>query len=160
MKTLYLIRHAKACKDIPNIADIGRPLAKDGEEQTSVIGKRLKKLKILPDVIYSSPAKRALDTAKLIAKEIGFPIKNIAVIASIYESSISRLLKVIKETDDSMGSVMLFGHNPDFFALADHLAPGSIEGFPTCGSLALQFNIDSWKKISSSQGKIVFFECP
>jgi phosphohistidine phosphatase len=160
MKQLILIRHAKAYKDIPGIADIDRPLAKEGEEQTSLIGKRLKKLKILPDVIYSSPAKRALGTAKRIAEIIDFPVKSIEVVESIYQSSVSGLLKVIKKIDDSTGSVILFGHNPEFFDLANHLASDSVDKFPTCGALCLELDITSWKKISSKHGKIVFFECP
>jgi len=159
MKILYLIRHAKARKDIPNIADIDRPLAKEGEEQISLIGKRLKKYKVIPDVIYSSPATRALDTAKRIARIIDFPIKKIEVVESIYESSVPRLINIIKKIDDSVEAAMLFGHNPEFFDLADHLAPGSIEGFPTCGVLALKLDI-SWGKTSAKCGKIVFFECP
>jgi len=160
MKTLDLIRHAKACKDITDIADIDRPLAKEGEEQTALIGKRLKKLKIFPDVIYASPAKRALDTARRIAEIIDFPVDKIEVIESIYASSVSRLLKVIKNTDSSVKSVMLFGHNPEFFGLANYLAPDSVDKFPTCGALALKLDIDSWGKTSAKCGKIVFFECP
>ena len=136
MKTLYLIRHAKARKDIPGIADIDRPLAKEGEEQTSLIGKRLKKYKTIPDVIYSSPAKRALDTAKRIAEIIDFPVKSIEVVESIYQSSVSGLLKVIKKIDDSTESVIFFGHNPEFLDLANCLASSAIDKFPTCGALA------------------------
>ena len=159
MKILYLIRHAKARKD-SGIADIERPLAKEGKEQISLIGKRLKKYKVISDIIYSSPAKRALDTAKRIARIVSFPVERIEVVESIYASSVPRLLKIIKKIDDLTGSVMLFGHNPEFFDLANYLASSRIDKFPTCGAFCLEFDIKSWDDLTKNIGKVVFFECP
>jgi len=160
VKTLILIRHAKARKDIPDIADIDRPLAERADEQIAAIGKRLKKYKVMPELVYSSPAKRALGTAECISQIIDFPVERVEVIDSMYQPSVSGLLKIIKKAADSAGSLMLFGHNMEFFDLANYLAVSPIDKFPTCGALCLQFDVNSWSKISKNEGKILFFECP
>lgn len=74
-KTLYLVRHAKSSWADMGLDDFDRPLNKRGLRDAPEMGKRLKKRKILPDVIISSPARRAINTAEIIAKEVGFPAK-------------------------------------------------------------------------------------
>lgn len=73
MKTLFLIRHAKSSWDDPNKDDFDRPLNERGKRNAPFMGKLLKKENILPDLIISSPAKRAIATAKIIADETGYP---------------------------------------------------------------------------------------
>ena len=160
MKTLIMVRHAKARKDIPDIADRDRPLEKRGKKDAATIGRRLKKLKVIPDIIYSSPAERAFDTAKIVAKKIGFPVKKIKIVAAIYNASVPRLLKVIKKTGAAAESIMLFGHNPEFFELAGCLAGTPIEKFSTGAALCVALDTPSWQKIPIKRGRIVFFERP
>ncbi len=77
MKTLYLVRHAKSSWSNPALSDFDRGLNKRGKRNAPVMGKRMVVDGVKPDLIVSSPAKRALKTARIIAKEIGYPRKNI-----------------------------------------------------------------------------------
>src|SRR6185437_7743677 len=77
MKTLFLVRHAKSSRDPPGLPDEDRPLAGRGERDAPKMGRRLAKRDAEPDLILSSPASRALATAKLFAAKLHYKPKRI-----------------------------------------------------------------------------------
>ncbi|WP_459573846.1 SixA phosphatase family protein [Cupriavidus sp. 8B] len=79
MKTLFLVRHAKASRDDPSLPDRQRSLDDRGRHDASKMGKRRIDRGVEPDLLVSSPALRALTTAHLIADEIGYKRKDIVV---------------------------------------------------------------------------------
>ena len=160
MKRLYLIRHAKSSWDDPDLADFERPLNKRGKEEAPAMGKRLKKSKVQPDLILSSPAKRALKTTKIIAKELDFPKKQTVTDEAIYEAGVSALLNVIRNIDDAFQQVLLCGHNPGLTDLAQYLTNVRIDNIPTCGVFCIDFDLQSWKKVTEGKGIFVFFDYP
>lgn len=160
MKHLYLFRHAKSSKNIPDIVDRERPLNQRGLRDLRLVGRRLKKQEIPIDAIYSSPAKRALATAKRVAEEIGFPRRNIVIVKSLYRANIPKLMTAIKHISAAAKTAILFGHNPEFLNLANHLTPRLIVKLPTSGVLGVDFNVNSWKKVARKSGRVVFFDYP
>lgn len=107
------------------------------------MGKRLDRHGVKPDLLVSSPALRALTTAQLIADEIGYPRKSIAVDERLYASSPEGLLAVICALDDKLDRVMLFGHNPEFADLAHRLSSEIID-MPTCAVAEFRFDAKAW----------------
>ncbi len=160
MKRLYLVRHAKSSWKDLSLDDFDRPLNKRGKQDAPFMGKRVKKYKMLPDLIISSPAKRAAKTAKIIAKEIGFPKKKIIYDASIYEAGMASLITVVRNIDDLANEVMLFGHNPGLTILAEDLTNAQVDNIPTCGIFCIDFDVNSWKEIEEGKGRVVFFDYP
>ena len=75
MKTLFLIRHAKSSWDDTALPDKDRPLADRGRRDAPKMGKRLAKRDVKPDLILSSPARRALTTAEIVAKKLDYKLK-------------------------------------------------------------------------------------
>ena len=71
-RSLFIIRHAKSSWKNPLQSDYERPLNDRGEADAPMMGERLKKLNIQPDLIISSTAKRAAQTAKKIAAAMGY----------------------------------------------------------------------------------------
>jgi len=159
MKTLYLIRHAKSSWKDPRLTDFDRPLNKRGKRDAPFMGDVLNDKKIYPDLIISSPAKRAKKTAAEIANKIGFPIKKISFNDEIYEASISTLIDLLKKMNDKYESVMIFGHNPGLTVLNNHISNFYIENIPTCGIVALKFN-KKWSEIDKNSCEHLFFEHP
>ena len=159
MKRLYLIRHAKSSWNNADLADYERPLNKRGEKDTPFMGKRLKKHDVKPDLIISSPAKRALKTAKIIAQEIGYPTKKIYTNESIYDAAPLSLLNTIRNIDDLYDQVMLFGHN-SITELARYFTKYQVENVPTCGIFCIGFDLDSWEAVSEGKGDFIFFDYP
>nr|MBP6155012.1 histidine phosphatase family protein [Chitinophagales bacterium] len=67
MKYLTIIRHAKSSWEHPDLDDFVRPLNDRGQTAIPLIGNYLQQQQIYPDLIISSPATRAIETAKGIA---------------------------------------------------------------------------------------------
>ena len=160
LKNLFLIRHAKSSWKNPELKDFDRPLNKRGQNDAPFMGKRLKKYDVKPDIIISSPAKRALETAKIIAGEIKFPQSDIITELAIYEGNRSDLINLINNIDDSLNIVLLFGHNPYITSCANYLCNVTVTNIPTCGIFCVEFEINSWQEVSESSGKLRFFDFP
>ena len=160
MKEFVIVRHAKSSWKDSGLDDRERPLNKRGERDAPEIGARLARRKDRPDLIVSSPAARALETARIIAKMLGYPRKEIAVEERLYGAGIDELLDVIRNADESAATLMLFGHNPGLTELANHLGPREIPNLPTCGVLHLRFEADIWAAVGYARGDEVLFDFP
>ena len=160
MKRLYLLRHAKSSWKNQDLDDFDRPLNDRGKRDVPVMGRRLKKANVQTDLIISSPAKRAHKTAKIIAKEIGFPKKRILTDEAIYLADVPTLLDVIQHIDNAFQQVILVGHNPGFTDLATYFTEVQIDNIPTCGIFCIDFDIQSWKEVSARKGKFIFLDYP
>lgn len=160
MKKIILIRHAKSSWDDPNHTDFERPLNKRGKRDAPFMGKLLKKKNIIPDLIISSPAVRALTTAQIISEELDYPKKKIVIEDSIYESGIKEIESLIQKLDNKYKTVILFGHNPTFTSYANHLGDKHIDNLPTCGIVGLKLDIDNWNEVERGKGKVYLFEYP
>jgi len=79
MKRLYFIRHGLSQGNIDGVwsGTIDTPLSPLGKQQAKLAGRKAKDLKV--DYIISSPLSRAHDTAKIVAKEIGYPTDKIHI---------------------------------------------------------------------------------
>jgi phosphohistidine phosphatase len=148
MKTLFLVRHAKSSWNEPGLPDKDRPLNDRGKRDAPKMGERLAKRNVKPDLILSSPARRALKTAQIIAKRLDYRLEDILVDDRLYAAEADDLLHVIRELGDKPKSVMLIGHNPELTELAHRLS-NKITQMPTCAVAELMFDAKSW----SSTGK-------
>ena len=146
MKTLFLVRHAKASRDDVSLSDRQRPLNERGLDDAAAMGKRLARHRVRPDLMLSSPAVRALKTAQLIAAEIGYPRKHILVDDQLYAARLEDLLSVIHGTDTKIDRLMLFGHNPEFSELASRLAGQPVD-LPTCAVAEFTYDGGSWPDV-------------
>ena len=160
MKVLILVRHAKSSWDDPDLADIDRPLNKRGKKDAPEMGQRLLRQGIMPDLMISSPAKRARSTAKKIAKQLGFPKEKIQLAGDIYEAGPENLLRLIRNIQENPGILMLFGHNPGITEFANDLTGIDIHNIPTCGIVSIEFDVDDWQQVESKKGKLVSFDYP
>lgn len=160
MKKIYLIRHAKSSWKEEGLDDFSRPLNGRGKKDVAFMGKRLKKYAVLPNVIYSSPAKRALKTAKEFARAIDYDKKNIVIEESLYESSYQNYLNIIHATKDKHNSIFIIGHNPTITEVGEHLSGAILTNIPTCAIVCIAFEVDSFKDICEESGHILFFDYP
>ena len=160
MKRLYVIRHAKSSWSDPTLGDFERPLNKRGKRDAPSMGARLKKDGAKPDMIVSSPARRAAKTARAIAKALEFPAKKIVEEMTIYEASLHSLVAVVRGLPDDCGEVVLVGHNPGFSDLAGFLASDSSIYMPTCAVCCVDLEIESWADVSGGLGRVVSYDYP
>ena len=157
MVLLYLVRHAKSSWADPGMADIDRPLNKRGKRDAPAMGRRLEERGVRPDLIISSPAKRARRTTVEIGKAIGYE-GNVRVLESIYGGGASEIIRVAQSVDDAVTSLMIVGHNPDMTDLANTLTDFSVDNVPTCAIFCARF--DSWSTVGPGTGQFEFFDFP
>jgi len=161
MKKLVLLRHAKSSWDSAELADFERPLNERGKKDAPIMGQHLaQKRNLKLDLIITSPAKRALKTAKIIAKELNLPENKILKDSNIYGAGLSDMLSLIVRISNAVDTVMLVGHNPTFTSLAYYLTHNPVENIPTCGVFCVDFNVEKWKDIKEASGKLDFFDYP
>ncbi len=160
MKTLYINRHAKSSWANMGMTDFDRPLNTRGENDVPKMGLHLQQKGIFPDLIVSSPANRAITTAHIIAGLLGYNTENITEDRKLYHASEVDILDIIKQQDDKVDSLMIFGHNPGFTNLASILSGRWFDNIPTCGIVALKFEVTNWSEVAAESGEILFFDYP
>jgi phosphohistidine phosphatase len=163
MKTLYIIRHAKSSWDQPGLSDFDRPLNERGKRDAPRMGKRLKEKAVVPNLMLSSPAKRALSTCRRIAEILGYLPDKIKTEKSLYHADEDEILSVIRNIKDKHDVLMIFGHNPgltDFVNQLSHKKTLTIDNIPTCGVVAFRFDVESWQRIDFGMGDLLFFDYP
>ena len=155
MKTIILIRHAKSSWKDSDLKDIDRPLKKRGNRDAALMSTILSNLQVPFDKIISSPAERAMSTAKAFASE-----DKIETDQRLYLESINKLMSILHEQDETVNSIALVSHNPGLTDFANFLGNADIENIPTSGIVGIQYDCNSWKEIEKGKGKILFFEVP
>jgi phosphohistidine phosphatase len=160
MKTLTLLRHAKSSWDEPGLADHDRPLNNRGEHDVPRMASRLADAGIRPSLILSSPALRAWTTAKLVAREIGYPIEFLQREPNLYLASAKTLIDVIGRQEKRFNNVVLVGHNPGLTDLAQHLVPGVTDNIPTCGLVSVFIDADEWDIRARDKVRLNVFDFP
>ncbi|ARU48893.1 SixA phosphatase family protein [Sulfurospirillum diekertiae] len=160
MKKIYLIRHAKSSWKDETIDDFERPLNSRGKRDVAFMGKRLKLFDVKPDIIYTSPAKRAEKTAKELVKEMNYDKKKIKLIDTLFESSYEQYMELIHATDDHYSSIFIIAHNPTITEVGERLSGAILSNIPTCAIVCISFEMESFKEITEESGHILFFDYP
>ena len=160
MKTLYIVRHAKSSWKDPGLEDHQRPLNKRGRRDVPVMGSRLKARAVRPDLIVTSDARRALDTAIPIAEMLGLERSVIRRDAGLYHASDAWILERVKALDDGWQQVMIVGHNPGLNEFVNRFLASPIPNLPTVGIVELGFKIDAWQAIDQKRLVHSIFDFP
>lgn len=155
-KTLIIVRHAKSSWKDETLADRDRPLNQRGIRDAPEMGRRLAAGVTLPQLVVSSPAVRALETARAICREIDYSTDHIQLEEDLYAAAPHDILDVVTGFDDSVSTAMVVTHNPAITDLANLFSDEDIENVPTCGILFVE--ADAWNEFSN--GRLIAFDYP
>lgn len=157
MKTLFLIRHAKSSWAQPGLRDFDRPLNERGMNDAPAMAQLLRaRLPDTPVTIVSSPAKRALTTARFFAEALRIGEESIVRNQHIYEATLYEVLQIIQNLPDSADVVLLFGHNPTFTAVANYFSEDLIDNLPTCGIVQINTTAQKWSDMNETNSEAVW----
>jgi phosphohistidine phosphatase len=152
IKTLFLLRHAKASPIDAGMTDFDRPLHNEGRNAADLIGQTLLSRGVTLDLVLSSPAVRARETVELVLQAAKFEVE-LHYDQRIYEAGPDQLLAVISEIEDDKNPVMLVGHNPAFEELVQ--AVTGQEEHLSAGALAkIVFANSTWDEIQEKKGRL------
>lgn len=160
MKRLILVRHAKSSWKDAVLADIDRPLSGRGKREAPRMGIFLAQQGLRPDIILSSPARRARKTAKLLAEEIPGAGEHLHFDPALYAASTTVLLERVRALDEAWQHVMLVGHNPGLTDFANLLTAIGIDNLPTCSVLVADLVVDTWRETVAGCGQPLLFVVP
>ena len=145
MKLLYIVRHAKAQHDAETLKDFDRELTESGKNDARAMAQHLLSNSDMPDILLSSSAKRALQTAEIFAEAFKISKDKILKQKNIYDALDTRdLILVIKALPDTAQIVFLFGHNPSVTALANYCTNLPLQELPTCAIARIELDADTW----------------
>lgn len=185
MKEIYFIRHAKTEKIATaenlqifydefgdkflsgrgyNKANFGsdfvRNLNKIGREQAKNLAQKFARNGVLPSIIITSGANRAVQTAQIIANELKFNGEFITN-DELYEAGQGEMLNFIKQLNDKFERIFIVAHNPTIALTADFLCfDFEIESFPPSSCLGVKFQTQNFSQISRNSGEKIFYHNP
>ncbi len=159
MKTLTIIRHAKAEKPQPGEPDKFRKLRKKGIKQTQQIAQRMQENNFVIEAAFASTGTRAQETARLIGEQGGFDCP-VTSDDALYTFDYRDLVRFVHDIDDTYRSVAIIGHNPALTLLVTEISDKNLLNIPTCGVVQIDFKLDSWKEIGKKSGRIRHFFTP
>ncbi|MCK9451655.1 MAG: histidine phosphatase family protein [Bacteroidales bacterium] len=161
MKTLYILRHAKSSwASVEQLPDHERPLLEEGKKRTRKLINYLLQNEIKPELIVSSTAKRASETAGYIASALAVDHAQIKLVPSLYNAGSEHIFNQFIDLDDSMNSLMIVGHNPSLTNFVNHWLKPQIDWLPTSGLVGIEFDTAHWEELPKANAKVKFMVYP
>lgn len=172
MRTLYLLRHAKAEQGNALLVDEDRPLAPRGREACERIGEYMKAKSYWPNLVLCSSSARTRETLKLVSEHYGkdFPV---TLEKKLYLATPGEMLAQIHNASDEAASLMLVGHNPGMHHLAALLASTEHASakhnklrmeldvkYPTGALCVIEFDAKHWNNIAPDSGVLTDYVTP
>ena len=154
MKTVVLVRHGKSSWDF-DVTDRERPLKPRGKSDAKLVVNQFIKNSEAPSNIFSSPAKRALNTCKIFIKALNLSENSIKVEEELYDFGGESVINFIKNLPDSYSDIMIFGHNHAFTSISNIFGSIFIDNLSTSGLVKITFEVDSWREIKSGRTQLI-----
>ena len=158
MKTLYLLRHAQASWNDPGLQDFDRPLDGRGRMAAPLVGLFIRKRRLRVDLLLSSPAARARQTAALVKEAAGLSA-DLRYDERIYEADAVALLGVVAQAAGPADALMLVGHNPGMEEIL-RLLTGEVRHFQTAALACVALDVGEWAGVRELAGRLEWLVRP
>lgn len=160
MKTLLLIRHAKSSWNDQKQPDFERTLTDSGKSDAKIMAGRIKEGSIQLNFFVSSPAIRAITTAKIFMKELEANENYLLPKALLYEATVQDFYRVIESLEEKENEVAVFAHNPGITDFINSLECFPVYNMPMCAVYALKVKTNNWSEFRYSEKEFLFFDYP
>jgi len=122
------------------------------------MGRVLSRLGEVPDLIYTSSAQRARETAMLASDAGGWESK-IIELDGLYGTSAGEALRLASSASDDIERLMLVGHQPTWGYLVHHVTGGSVS-MKTATVAGIDMRCDSWVDAPMVMGSLAYLLQP
>lgn len=156
MRQLILVRHAKSSWE-HDVNDKERPLKDRGFKDAALVSNSFKNSDFSPEIIFSSPAKRALSTSKIFIKNLSLDENLLQIKEELYDFSGQSVINFLTKMDDRYEKIMIFGHNHAFTSICNIFGDKFIDNLPTSGLVVINFDVSSWQNIKNGITKLTIF---
>jgi len=150
MKKIIFVRHAKSSWE-HDVTDTERPLKSRGITDVIDVSNEFITSDLSIEAVYSSPAKRALDTCHIFLENISISLDFLQISNDLYDFGGQKVISFIKSLDNNLKTIMIFGHNHALTSIVNTFGDEFIDNVPTSGLVAIQFEIDRWQDLKKGQ---------
>lgn len=148
MKTVILVRHGKSSWDY-GVSDQDRPLQERGINDAHLVSTEFKKVFKNIDSTFSSPANRALHTCMIFLRTFNYPLDKLKISDELYDFSGEAVMSFVKQLDNNLNKVMIFGHNYALTNIVNQWGNKAIENVPTSALVQISFDVSNWQAIKN-----------
>ncbi|GAA4245055.1 SixA phosphatase family protein [Winogradskyella damuponensis] len=146
MKEIILIRHGKSSWE-HDVTDRERPLKTRGINDIKLVANHFFNSNSVPEIIFSSPARRALSTCEIFMNTLNIAKEQVVVVEELYDFDGRNVIDFIKNLSNEYNEVMIFGHNHAFTSISNIFGDTFIDNLPTSGLVKLKFDINDWNDL-------------
>lgn len=146
MKEIILIRHGKSSWE-HDVTDRERPLKTRGINDIKLVANHFFNSNSVPEIIFSSPARRALSTCEIFMNTLNIAKEQVVVVEELYDFDGRNVIDYIKNLSNEYNEVMIFGHNHAFTSISNIFGDTFIDNLPTSGLVKLKFDINDWNDL-------------
>lgn len=159
-KTLTLMRHAKASFRVPGHSDLERTLTEEGHKRTELVVEFLRKRDYRPDIIISSHAVRAVETAAIMGRALNPERVEMRIDRRIYRRDSGDFYDLLFGLPAEASHIMIVGHNPDISDFASRFFGHDFDDLPTSGIVGIEFDVQTWEDVPLAAHKLLFYTTP
>jgi len=159
-RRLYIIRHGKSSWDHAGLDDIHRPLAERGIRNASEMAKRLVERGTVPELMLTSPASRALNTALIMLRTWNLEPGLLQIHDPLYMAYVKEIEQVVSGIPPEVSQLAIFGHNPSFTLYANLFLDAHLDNLPTAGVVIVTLESEGWRGIGRKQVKECYVDYP
>jgi phosphohistidine phosphatase len=160
MKTLLIVRHAKSSWDYPGLDDLQRPLLEKGIKRTKKATEYLQVKNVIPDLIITSSAVRARETANLISQGLKIASDKTIEDQRLYFADAEHILDMLYDLPGDVDKVMIVGHNPALTNFVNRYLKDKIDVLPSSGIVALKLHTQDWVNAGACKISVDFVVYP
>jgi phosphohistidine phosphatase len=150
-RKLFIIRHGKSSWDHEGLEDIHRPLASRGIRDAGIMAERLQERGLVPQLLLTSPATRALNTALIMSGIWELAPEALQIREELYGAYADEVSEVLESVPGEVTGVALFGHNPTFTLFASRFLAQPLVNLPTAGVVVVTLESDGWQDIEQAR---------
>lgn len=159
-RRLYIFRHGKSSWDHDGLDDIDRPLSERGSRNAAEMAKRLVERGTVPELMLSSPANRALNTALIMLRTWNLKPGLLQIHDPLYMAYEKEIEQVVAVVPPAIRQLAIYGHNPSFTRYANLFLEESLENLPTAGVVIVTLESEGWKGLGRKQVKGCYVDYP
>ncbi|GAA3711210.1 histidine phosphatase family protein [Zhihengliuella alba] len=167
LKRLMLLRHAQA-DFLFGVEDHDRPLGSRGEQEAPSPGRWMLEHRTVPDYVVCSDALRARSTCVWVSHVLGERGPTPYIDSRVYGADAVRLISIINETPETVGTLLVIGHLPTVQDTALRLASADsdqeavmelAQDYPTAGLTVLE-TASPWAELDGRDARVTAFVPP
>jgi len=161
MKKVLLFRHSRSLPTEQGKLDKDRVLAQEGVQDAATMGEFLISSDLIPQFVACSSASRARQTLQVCLEKMKLEVET-DFDERLYSDGVEGIMEIIHELDNTIGFLMIVGHNPDMVSATQYFFGKDFPfgKFSTSGVALLEFNVDQWKDIIANTGELILFKTP